>query len=343
MRTHRQVFGLFAAGLLFGCSVAAAAELSKVEAPESKPAAAADEVARLVQQLDSPRFREREEASGRLAEIGKAAIPALAKAAEAESVEASTRAFDLLQKLLYSSGQAKDDAKAALEKLAKSQRPAAARRAAELLKAKEDEDRIQQARPMIGGAQIQVMMGNARRVSMRNINGVKEVEADDNGRKIKIREEPGKGIKIEVATKKDGKDVTDKYEAQSVEELQKKHPEGYKLYKEFGENPGGGVIQFQIQGGGIIQAGGIQIAPAANPVPILPNRVDTMERMLKSWGRIVDTNLPEKDLKTATPEAKERLRKQVEELRKQLGNLEGRLKDSADAKPDVKPEPKPEK
>ena len=100
---------------------------------------------------------------------------------------------------------------------------------------------------------------------MKVVNGVKEIEVEEGGKKVKITDDPQQGIKIEVTSKENGKEVTKKYEAKDAKELEKKQPEGYKLYKEHAVDQnvggGGGILQFQFN------AGGIQLAPAV-PAPM---------------------------------------------------------------------------
>ena len=62
-----------------------------------------EEIAKLVQQLDAGRFAERQSASQKLTAAGKAAIPALAKAALGDSLEMTVRSIDILRKFHESS------------------------------------------------------------------------------------------------------------------------------------------------------------------------------------------------------------------------------------------------
>jgi hypothetical protein len=282
-----------------------------------------------VEQLDAERFSERQAASEKLAEIGKPAIAPLAKAAVGDSLEVTTRAIALLGKFLDSSDQAtKDAAKTALEGLAKSDKPAAARRAQEYVKQPAKEQPAAQAGIAMGQIQIQVggIIGGKKSRSMKNINGVKEIEAEEDGKKVKIVDDPKNGIKVEHTYKKDGKEVTDKYEAKDAKELEKKHPEGYKLYKQYSEEQAGGFggnIQIQVQ------PGGIQVVPGqAVPVPgIQPlprgKPVDVAKRLMQNLGKQIE--LLTKDLKEAPKESKEALKKQIDELQKQLADLEKKL------------------
>jgi len=95
-----------------------------------------EEIKRMVEQLTAERFSERQEASRRLAEIGKPAIPALTERALGDSLEGIIRSIDILRGLYRSEDEAtRQAAKEALEKIAKSENPSAARRAADALKA----------------------------------------------------------------------------------------------------------------------------------------------------------------------------------------------------------------
>jgi hypothetical protein len=309
---------------------AKAADAKAADAQKASP----EEIAKLVEQLDAERFNDRQAASQKLAGVGKAAVAALAKAAVGESLEVTTRAIGILGKYLESTDQeTRDAAKTALEGIAKSDKPAAARRAQELIKPQTQEQQPGgQGRVVQGVVQIQVGGAGASRRSMKNVNGVKEIEAEENGKKVKITDDPKNGIKIEATSKKDGKDVTEKYEAKDAKELEKKHPEGYKLYKEYAENQGGmGAIQLQIQGGGI------QIIPGqgAIPLPQLPgvlpapragaHGVEAATRLMQTLGKQIEVLT--KDLKEAPKEAKEDLKKQIGELKKQLSDLEKQIEE----------------
>jgi hypothetical protein len=307
-----------------------------------------DSIARLVEQLDAPRFADREAASAKLAALGKTTIPALSKAAASESAEASARAIDLLRKLLDASDPATSDAaKIALEALAKNDRQTLARRAQEVLRTNQEEQRrttLPQAPNGFfqGGALRIGVPGGARTISMRNVNGVKEINVDETGRKIKIHDDPLKGIRIEVTSKKNGKDVTEKYEAKDAEELKKKHPEGHKIYELYGKNQGGlGVVQFQIQGG----AGPLfrmPVLPGNFPMPqvqpfpgnLEEHQVRTATLLLKNAGMQLD-RLRQDQWKQVPETAREDLKQQLAALKRQMADLEKRLpvKDAVPAKP----------
>lgn len=70
-------------------------------------------------------------------------------------------------------------------------------------------------------------MQNQVKVSMRVVNSVKDVEVDENGRKIFIHEDKD-GISIEVV----GQEPMT-YVATSLEELEKAHPAAFHLYMRY--------------------------------------------------------------------------------------------------------------
>jgi hypothetical protein len=325
-------------------------EAAKEPAGKAEAAPAAADIGQLIEQLDADRFTDRQTASQKLALQGKTAIPALAKAAVGDSLEVTTRAIDILRKFYENSDAVtKEAAKAALETIAKSDRPSAARRAQEVLKPKVDPNVPENVVPgggiiFGGGAIIQgnIQVGGAavKKMSVKNANGVKDIDVEDGDKKIKIHDDPKNGIKIEVTTKKDGKDVTDKYEAKDADELKKKHPEGYKVYEEYGKNAGGagGAIQIQIGGGNIIP--GVPMPVPAAPIQprainagrndvalaiaLLRNAIQRLERLTKQEG-----------LKDATQESKDELKKQMGEMKRIIADLEKQLQDGE--KPEAKP------
>ena len=305
----------------------------KAAAPAPAPPSA-DEIAALVKQLDSDKFAERQAASDKLSEIGKPAIGAVAEAAGGESLEVTVRAIDILKKMLESSDKAtKEGAKGALGKIAKSERPAAARRAGDALKELEEKEKQRQApRFAPGGIQIAVAGGGARRVSVRNVNGVKTIEADEGDRKVKIVDDPNQGIKMEVTTKKNGKQSTEKYEAKNAEDLKKKHPKAYETYKRYSKQGGNFMVQMQVAGGRVP----IRVQPRR------PNPVETAARILPALTSHINRLASDEAIKGASKESNEALRKKVAEVREQLEDLDKRLQKAIEESEKEKKEEKKE-
>jgi hypothetical protein len=334
---------LLAVAVLLAWNTARAAEEPAKEPANKAEAASPADIDKLIEQLDADRFADRQAASQKLALQGKAAIPALAKAAVGESLEVTTRAIDLLRKFHENSDAAtKDAAKAALETIAKSDRTSAARRAQEVLKPKADpntpdNNMVPGGGIIIGGGgaiiqgNIQVGGAAVKKMSVKNANGVREIDVEEGDKKVKIHDDPKNGIKIEVTTKKDGKDVTDKYEAKDAEELKKKHPEGYKVYEEYGKNAGGagGAIQIQIGGGNIIPAvPGVPVPAGPRIINAGRNDVILATSILRSAISRLERLAKQEGLKDATKESKEELKKQMGEVKRVIADLEKQLQDA---------------
>jgi hypothetical protein len=234
-------------------------------------------IADLIKQLDADSFSERQAATTQLIERGKEAIDGLKQAATSESAEASTRAFEILRKHLEGKdAELKAAAKEALQKIAAGDN-AAARRASDILNPKiVSPNETPAPRPAIapgirvfGGGRIAIAAAGAgaKRVSVKDVDGVKEIEAVEGDRTVKINEDPGKSLKVKITEKKDGKEESKEYEAKNADELKEKHPEAFKAYEQWGKG-GIGDIRIEAIPGGI---GGI--APALPIVPGAPIRV----------------------------------------------------------------------
>lgn len=314
--------------------------------------------AQLVKQLDADGFADRQVASQKLTAAGKAAIPALTEAAQSNSRETAMRALNILKKHFSSSNkELKDAAKAALEKIANGNNAVAAGRAQKVLNPPKPQNPVGPggiriapgARIQIGG-QIQIRVGGAAGGIQRNIqvnNGVKTIETKQNGKTTRIVDDPQKGIKMTVTEKKNGKEVTKKYEAKNAAELKKKHPEAYKIYQEqsrgIGIGPGGAGIQIQgIQIGGGGAPGGIQIQgiPVQQQQQLQKFREEAAKRAIKQIEAI----------QKQQQEQIERLKQQpgndqkIESLKKSIQRLEENKKQfrtpKAAPKPKAKPQPK---
>jgi len=289
------------------------------------------QIAKLIEQLDAARFADRQDAQQRLSGAGKTALPAVEKAAQSENREVAGRGLEILERHFKGNDEElKAAAKESLERLAKNESGSVARRAKEIVSPPKPPPPAQGALPglRINGAQLQLQVaggagGNFKKLTVKNVNGVKETEAEENGRKVKIVDDPANGITVEVTETKDGKETTKKYEAKNAEELKTKHPEAHKLYEEYSKAPAG------------IQIQGIQIAPGGVPV-IRPRNVPRVKILrpdeLEAAKENVDKALKELDasLETLRKEAEkngelkgavektEAARKRLEELKVKL-------------------------
>ena len=331
----------------------------------AKPAEAGESVEQLIQQLDSADYDTRDRACGKLAAKGKAAIAALEKAAANGDLEVSSSATTILGKLLKSSNEATEKAaNETLQRLADGDRPSAARKARSIL---DNKNGLKDNRPgmnrmggivvpgngfggqiIINGGQLNIGGGGAMRtMSVRNVNGVKEITASEDGKTVKIHDDPAQGIKVELSENQNGKEVTKKYDAKNVEELKKKQPAGYELYKKYGGN--GVTLNIQAGAGNLLPVPGIPAMPAIPLQPAMPLRaipgpaaipgaampqgnnpqieVAIATQLVKNLSSRLERLQKAEACKNASPESKAELKKQVEELSKQIEALRGQLGD----------------
>lgn len=218
------------------------------EKPAAVPAAvSAAAVEAWIGQLTSRDFQARRQASKRLVALGRPAIDSVAKAADGEDLERTTRCIALLRQW-----QASEDvptrtaAGAALKRLASSTNKTVAARAEAALPKTDPKESVRRR----GGVAIQIQGGavarNGARVSIRTVNGQRRIEVAEGDRKFSIEDKDGKDIRIKISQKTKGKIATREVKAATVDELKKKDAEAYGLYAKYaGKNAGG--IQIQIQ------------------------------------------------------------------------------------------------
>jgi hypothetical protein len=313
-------------------------------------------VDQLIEQLDSADFAKREAACTELGAKGKEAISALEKAAVKGDLEVSSRALTVLGKLLKSSDDKTAKAtEESLKRLADSDSPGAAHKAKSILDKKNGVTTNNNNNPfnqnglmmpggnfgggriIINGGMLQIGGGGAvKSLSVSNNNGVREIKATDGDKVVKITDDPANGIKIESTDKVNGKEVTKKYEAKNVDELKKKEPEGYKLFKEYGEQKGnGGAIQLQIGAAQMMPLmPAIPLQPAMPAVPgATPNnaapdnnvQLDRAATRLKIIAAQLEALRNNDAVKNASDEKKAELKKQIEELTKNADELKKEL------------------
>ncbi|MFL2480875.1 MAG: hypothetical protein ACJ0K4_15130 [Verrucomicrobiales bacterium] len=203
----------------------------------------------LIKQLDDDQFSKREAAVKKLTELGAAAIPALTKATRRKSPESSMRAFNIIvRQYKDGDGATKNKATNALKKIAKSDKPHAAE-AKKLLEPPKSVPRTANGVTAKADIKIGGHAGINRRVSVMVQNGVTTVDAEENGQKVKILEDPKKGITVEITEGKEGKKETNKYQAANAEELKKKNPKAHELYQKYTGNvkADGGNVNIKIE------------------------------------------------------------------------------------------------
>ena len=234
--------------------------------------AAAVEFPALIEQLDSPDFSSRQEASRRLAEAGLEAMPALEQAIARGSREASSRALDLLKRQLHEGSEdTKASAREVLSRLAISGNASTAQRARDVLNPPAERTaaapfgQIPMPNGRRGFNNVQFQAANnpfpppvnnpagffagLRRVSYSEINGRRGVEIAEQDRVIKMDTWPNGAVEVAITDKLNGREVTRRVQAKDRDELVRKDPETARLYDQFhrggapGLLPGFGIEQ----------------------------------------------------------------------------------------------------
>jgi HEAT repeat protein len=82
-----------------GVFIAAATIAAAIRADESKSMASSKDVNRLIDQLGSDRFEDREQATQQLSQLGKSALPGLKEATNSPDAEVRRRAQQLIQQI----------------------------------------------------------------------------------------------------------------------------------------------------------------------------------------------------------------------------------------------------
>jgi hypothetical protein len=331
---------------VWGCVFVAAAsaavraeEEKKAEAAPAAPATAtADDIAGWIKQLDADKFADRQAASEKLYGAGKAAIPALTEAATGDSLEVTVRTIDLLQRFFDGEDKSlKEAAKEGLEKIAKSDKSNAARRANEVLKPIE----ALQPQGQMGRVQFHAMNRGMKNVSVRETNGVKVIKAEEGDRKIEITKKVDGSILMEIAEKANGKDVTKKYTAKDADDLKKQSAEAFKTYQQYAEykNPlGAGMLRLNVAGGRLMP-GAMPAMPPQLQFQALPGVVGPVGGMpgamvltnsLAIWNESLKSMSKDLEAGKLSPEEKKEMRLRITELKKQLDKLERQLQKPAE-------------
>lgn len=232
----------------------------------SEKKAVAGDIETLIRELDANRFSRRQAASEKLKKLGVAATEGLTKAALGDGREAATRALEILiDQYSHSDEQVKKAAEAALKKIETSEKPAVARRASEALHPKPPPPAPRAMPAFPGQIQIQVQgIAIGQGIQVRNVNGVKTIEAKEKDRTVKIVDDPNNGISVTITETKNNKKTTRQFKAKDAAELKKKHPEAFKAYEKYKGQ--GGIIQgFMIRPGAALPAIRLQPARVAQP------------------------------------------------------------------------------
>jgi hypothetical protein len=320
---------------------------SVVVADEAARPALSPELQKLLEQLDADDFDDRASASEQLAKLGKEALPALEEGVHSSSPEVATRSFDLLQQL-FEKGNAESNiaAKASLDKLARGN-DRVAEQAKKMLEPKVPPNDPNQPFPggvrILGGgrairivapamiARAAVPAGPIEEVGVRRAmsistsigpDGVKTINVDEDGQKIKIVENPKTGIEGEYTQTKDGKETVVKFAAKDADELKKKDPEAFKLYERFAK---GGPVRAEVA----FAAAAARVAGAAATREHFAELLKKLEEQIDSTTKELTESKANKDgrerVLTMRLESYARIR---EAYQRQMKELEAKEKDA---------------
>ena len=199
----------------------------------------------LIQQLDHDDFKKREAAGEELRAMGKLAIPVLVEVVDGNCPESSMRAFKIIaDHYKNGDGGARESAAEALQKIMESNKIFSGR-AKQVMEPQKPVPRFGQRLNL----KVAGKVGAPVRVAVTIKNGVKQVDAKEGDRHVKILDDPEKGITVEVSEEKAGKKEIKKYESENVDKLKQKHPEACKLYQQYVGNgrAKNGNIRIQIK------------------------------------------------------------------------------------------------
>ncbi len=305
--------------------------------PEAQAEPSPDQIAQWVKEMDSDKFDVRDKAVEKLIAGGKPIIPAVTKAAKGKSLEVTVRSIRVLKNLLESEDEPTNAAaQAALEDLAKDEKHESGRQARDVLKS------VRPRRPggaigtivlsggrlIVGAGGRLVIEGNGvtiggkgMTISVTSVNGKKEINAEENGRKVKINEDKD-GIVVVVTEPAKGKKKaeTKTYKAADAKELKKKHPEAHKLYEKYARSG----IAPRVQIGNVVRlrAKVPQVRPAIATATLKrPGGVTEARKLLdearKDLGKAA-AKLQAGQKDKLTPKEWAEILKQIESVRKNL-------------------------
>lgn len=322
--------------------------VSVTTADEAAKSAISPALQKLLQQLDADDFDDRAAASEQLAKLGKEALPALEEGVHSSSPEVATRSFDLLQQLFErGNAESKIAAKASLEKLAQGS-DRVAEQAKKMLEPKVAANDPNQplgggVRILGGGRAIRILapamiaraavpaapaieVAGARKAMSISTSvgpdGVKTINVDEDGQKVKIVENPKTGIEGEYTQRKDGKETVVKFAAKDADELKKKDPEAFKLYERFAK---GGPVRAEVA----FAAAAARVAGAAATREHFAELLKKLQEQIDSTTKELEESKANKDgrerVLTMRLESYARIR---EAYQRQMKELEAKEKDA---------------
>ncbi|MEZ6040040.1 MAG: hypothetical protein R3C20_06015 [Planctomycetaceae bacterium] len=231
-----QLFLLFAAAFTLWSGRICFAD-DKTDGDKATDATQPQQIDEWVAQLGHQRLTERIKAEKQLIAAGKAAIPALARAALAGNRDTIEKSIDVLGKLAQSKdAESKEAARITLQMLSESDQPSTAERAKIALNTKEADG----IKPFEGWDKPgnQFAGGNVNRsVSMTSINGMRTINVKEGPLETTLQELPGGRIRAQIT----GGEKPVELVAKNAKDLKKKLPEAAALYEQYTSNTPGNL------------------------------------------------------------------------------------------------------
>jgi hypothetical protein len=326
---------------VFGTANVRADDAKPDDAPPAANAPPTEEIGNWIKDLSSDDFEARKSATRKLVEAGKPVIEPLSKAVDGNDLETTVRGMSVLTELARSPDEdLRKTARTALEELAKSKNRAVAQRAEAVIKPLNSEPVPQ---PGIGGGininvQGNIIQGNVgARLKIRSQQGPngRQTEVDDNDRQILI-DEPNDGpISIKVTEPPDakGERKAKSYEAKTLDELKKNHPEAFELYDKYRNNNGrvGVGNQVRIQFGNPARFpvpapfGPLPVIPAPPPRLIGPKGIDDIAQTRKQIEKTLEQLESLAGKEKATPEEIKEAARQLKQALDRLVEVQHQL------------------
>ena len=312
-------------------------------AQEAKPLpdAAAGEIAELIDQLEGAEFAERQEATRKLSEVGRAVIPQLEKVAAGSSREASVRAFDVIGgHFQRGDNETKASAKAVLDRLAASTNPAIAQRAQNILNPPPVPTAAEVAAlagvPRLANLQVQMaaIPGAARSVTVsRDANGGIRIQLRENAKTTKIESLPGGKITAEITEKQNGQEVTKKIEAADVGELKKKDAEIARIFEQYNQPARIGFAP--LRPAAPLPVGGFGRPAPIQPADTLKRRIESLDGQIKRLKEGAPQTIATKGMLDELQTMRARYQRQLEEIEKPAQPAPGNAPQPAEAEKGV--------
>ena len=197
-----------------------------------------------IERLDSSKFSERNAAERQLQQMGDAAIQPLESVVLTGDLDSSNRALAILKKHFQSDRIAMSRlAGEALQRIADNRSHPKAAAAQKILQPpvispnrRRSQPRFPQI-PQAGGMQ------NRISISVKTVNGRREIKVDQNGQKWRFADDPNGGIQVERPDGQGGKKAARYNDKKALEQAD---PEAFKMYERYAKGNG---IQMQFGGG----------------------------------------------------------------------------------------------